>query len=167
MRIDEIRLDSNGVMLRPGRRDGCVRRRAAEMALPAVKRWMGGDTGFRNDKGIVEELMKHIGGYDGFHIAKSLDERGWGSDSDLVEILDEDFICQAEKELVSQWVKCLGIKSQFPISSQVIFRGETGRVVKHDEALAQYGVQTPDQKDGRHHVCNAEEIKPVSMEAAV
>ena len=36
-----IALNVQGIMLRPTRSDVCVRQRAAEMALPQFKLWMG------------------------------------------------------------------------------------------------------------------------------
>jgi hypothetical protein len=157
--MDEVRFDENGLILRPDARDGVVRRRAAEMALPEVKRWLGGDAAYYTDTDLIAKLMKHLTRADGFEIAKSMDRDGWNSDSGLVKILDQGFIYDAEREIVSQWVRCLGVKLEIPIGATVEWRGQTGEVVSRDEALAKYGVRMPDQKDGWRHVCNAEEVK--------
>jgi hypothetical protein len=115
----EARFDATGVMLRPTRSDGCVRRRAAEMALPAVKRWLGGDSWFHRDSDLIEDLMKHIGQHDGFHIVTSMEDSGWAPDDSLVEIMRGGFIADALREMVRQWVLCLGVKLELPIGTKV------------------------------------------------
>ncbi len=157
--MDEIRVDENGLMLRPRRYDAIVRRRAAEMALPQVKRWIGPSS--QSDASLIKELMKHIGGPNGFEICKSLDRDGWCCGDKMVEIMGEDFISDAEKELVRQWVRCLGIKLDLPIGTVVEYRGERGVIASYDEELAQYKIQVPSQAEGTLWIVNAEDAKPV------
>lgn len=157
--MDEIRVDDNGLMLRPRRRDDCVRRRAAEMALPQVKRWIGPSS--QTDASLIKELMKHIDGVNGYEICKSLDRDGWCCGEEMVEIMSEGFIRDAERELVAQWVRCLGIKLDLPIGTPVEYRGEKGTIARHDADLAQYGIQVPSQAEGTHWIINAEDAKPV------
>lgn len=105
-----IRLDENGIMLRPTRHDECVRRRAAELALPELKHWLRfGEND--NEADLIEALTKVIDGSDGYQIARALERDGWCSDSSLVEILDGDFVSDALRELVAQWEMCVGSKS--------------------------------------------------------
>ena len=53
--MDEIRFDENGIMLRPRRQDACVRRRAAEMALPSIRQWSYLS---ETDAELIANLMK-------------------------------------------------------------------------------------------------------------
>jgi hypothetical protein len=157
--MDEIRVDENGIMLRPRRRDDCVRRRAAEMALPAVKRWIGPSS--QSDASLIKELMKHIDGINGYEICKSLDRDGWCCGDEMVSIMSNDFISDAEDELVKQWVRCLGIKLDLPIGTPVDYRDEKGTIARHDTERAKYGVQVPSQAEGTYWIINAEDAKPV------
>lgn len=158
--MDEIRIDDNGLMLRPRRRDDCVRRRAAEMALPQFKRWMGAGSGY-SDADLIKLLMKHIDGWDGYTIAKSLERDCGDADPGLVEIMDSDFISEALNELTRQWVRCLGIKLDLPIGTLVDHRGEKGTIADLRPDLAQYGIQLPSNIEGMLRIVIAEDVKPI------
>jgi hypothetical protein len=155
-------------MERPTRYDECVKRRAAELALPEVKQWLG--QGFATDDEIIEDLMDCIGEDDGFAIVSELKERKhWECDSQLVEILDGNFIHTAKDELEKQWVKCLGVKLDIPIGTQVQFKnpkrlrmGTSGEVVKHYPESAKYGVRTPDQPKTSNWILLPEDIEVVA-----
>lgn len=162
--MDEIRFDENGIMLRPRREDACVRRRAAEMALPEVKRWMGPSS--QTDAELVAELMLYIDGHDGHEIVKALERDNWCGNRELVEIMDSNFIEDAERELVRQWVKCLSVKLDIPKGSKVHWRGKIGIVAYLDRNYAQYHIQTPEQAEGTIWRCNAEDVKLVAEEVA-
>lgn len=161
--MDEIRTDENGIMLRPRRYDAIVRRRAAELALPELRQWNYIED---SDQDLIAGLMKHISGSDGLDIVKSMERDGWAGNALLVEIMDQDFIGDAEKELVTQWVKCLGVKLDLPMGAQVLFRGLEAKVVRRNEGLAQYGVHSADQNENTYSICNAEDVKVLREEAA-
>lgn len=146
-------------MLRPTRRDDCVRRRAAELALPRVKQWMGADTAGYSDEDMIRKLMTVIGGSDGFQIAKDLDRAGWSADSELVEIMDSDYIRTAEREMVKQWVKCLGVKLAIPVGAVVKIRHGIGVVTAHEDEFAEYHVRTPDLKNNAWYTVAAENVQ--------
>lgn len=159
--MNEIRVNSEGLMERPTRYDECVQRRAAELALPEVKKWLGKGFAATEDE-IMEDLMDCIGEGDGFAIANELKGRKhWDCDSQLVEILDGNFIYTAEDELEKQWVRCLGVKLDIPIGAQVKIkrRSESGEVVKHYPESAKYGVHTPDQPKASNWILLPEEIE--------
>lgn len=143
-----IRVDADGLMVRPTRYDKCVLQRAAELALPQVKRWLG--SGFNaSDDDIMEDLVDCIDEGDGFAIVASLKSRHhWDCDSELVEILDGGFVYIALSELEKQWVRCLNVKLDIPIGTPVKIksRNESGVVVKHYPEDAKYGVRTPEQE---------------------
>jgi len=154
-----IEVDEAGVMLRPGRRSEIVRRRAAEMALPEVKRYTGADCG--SDVELMDALMQCINGADGYEIVTSLESFGWCGGSALVEIFNANFIGMAERELVEQWVRCLGVKLEVPIGASVLIKGGRGqgKVVKHFPEAAKYGVRTAEQGPLEYCVLLPEEIE--------
>jgi hypothetical protein len=155
--MSSIRLDENGVMLRPTRTDKCVRRRAAEMALSDVKDWIGDPC--CSDAEIIEILAEYIDLPDGFGIVKSPEDDGWCGNAKLGMILNCDFIGQAENELVQQWVKCLGVTLHLPIGAKCQYHGKVAKVVAWDEDLAQYKLHNEDLKAGvRALAANAEDV---------
>lgn len=161
-----IHVNENGVMLRPTRSDEIVRRRAAELALPEVKRWQS-DLG--PDSEVIEDLMRCIGGADGYEIAKDLEDLGWCSNAYLVDILDENFIGYAEDELVKQWVKCLGIKLEIPVGTPVSinFCKKAGVVTNHYPETAKYGVRTPEQSETSCWILLPEEVSTANRAVKV
>ena len=161
--MDKIRFDENGIMLRPRRQDACVRRRAAEMALPSIRQWSYFS---ETDAELIENLMKYIDGHDGYEIVKAMERDHWCVNSALVDIMDSGFIEDALRELLAQWVKCLGVKLDIPKGSKVHWRGKIGIVADHKRNYAQYCIQTPEQAEGTTWICDAEEVKLVAEEKA-
>ena len=153
-----IRLDQNGMMLRPTRSDEVVRRRAAEMALPILRRWHFLE---ETDSQIVDSIMKHIDGANGYEIVKSLEHEGWCGNAELVEIMDRDFIGDAERELVEQWVRCLGITLTIPVGTPVKIKDSRGSgvVTKHYPESTKYGVHTPVRPESSYWIVTPEEIE--------
>lgn len=151
-------------MKRPTRYDDCVKRRAAELALPQVKSWLG--EGFNpTDEEIMEDMMDSIDEGDGFAIVEHLKRRHhWEVDSELVEIMEGWFISSAQEELEKHWVKCLGVTLDIPIGAQVKIKrimdqkNVQGEVVKHYPETAKYGVRTPDQKDNSNWILLPEDL---------
>lgn len=161
--MDEIRFDENGIMLRPRRQDACVRRRAAEMALPKIRRW---NYLSETDAELIAELMKYIDGHDGYEIVKAMERDRWCGNSALVEIMDSGFIEDALREIEHQWVKCLGIKLDIPLGTKVSWRKKIGVVAGYELESGQYRIQTPEQAEGATWICDAEEVKLVLGEKA-
>lgn len=165
--MSAMRFTNDGVMLRPTRRDEVVRRRAAEMALPEVKAWMGSTEG-ESDASIVETLMNVIGCGDGFTIAKALDDKGWNADAELVELMDRGFVRDAESELIKQWVQCVGVKPKHAIGETVTmlcgFQGANrGVIVDVREDEATYGIHTASQTEKQRWVIAYEDVEPVEV----
>jgi hypothetical protein len=162
--MNEIRTNEHGVMLRPSIADACVKRRAAEMALPEIKRWLrSGGPVQQTDEEIISSLMKFVCTHDGYEAVKAMDEDGWaGTNSELVEIMDQDWIIDAQRELTRQWARCLGITLKFQLGQRVMWRGMEGVVVNRDEELAEYGVRTPELTEKQWHVCREEDVQPVN-----
>jgi hypothetical protein len=164
-KMSAIEVNEAGLMKRPTQYDECVKRRAAELALPEVKGW---NLDIGSDEDVIKFLMKHINRLGGYEIVKSMESDGWdNADSELVEIMDEDFIGTAERELVKQWVKCLGVKLEIPIGTQVRIKKPrkategTGEVVNHYPEEAKYGVRTPDLDKMSNWILLPEDIEVV------
>ena len=90
----------------------------------------------------------------------------WCGNSALVDIMDSGFIEDAERELVQQWVKCLGVKLDIPLGTKVSWRKKIGVVAGYERESGQYRIQTPEQADGTTWICDAEEVKLVAEEKA-
>jgi hypothetical protein len=149
--------DENGVLKRPSFRDDFVRRRAAELALPEVRGWVGAGP---TDEDIIKDLMKCLSPGDGYEMCRDLERNGWAVNSELVEILnDGDFISTAKLELVVQWVKCLRVTLNIPLDAQVDYRGKPGKIVKLFPDTAEYGIHTPDLEGNSWYVLAAEDVK--------
>ena len=167
--MSAIALNEAGVMLRPSRRDEVVRRRAAEMALREVKAWIGDMEG-ESDASLIETLMTVMGGHDGFAIAKDLDDKGWNADAELVELMDRGFVQNAEREMVKQWVQCLGVKPQYAVGDTVtMLRGYNGHnrgvIIEIREDEATYGIHTPDQKETQRWIIKFEDVAALAKDA--
>jgi HrpA-like RNA helicase len=166
--MSAIAVNEAGLMNRPTRYDECVQRRAAEIVLPEIKRWLN-DPSWATDEEIIQDLMECLGEGDGYKICDELKRKhSWECDSQLVEILDGWVIDDAEKELVKQWVKCLGVKLDIPIGTHVRIKhyksqsmSEFGEVVKHYPEEAKYGVRTPDQDPTANWILLLENIEAV------
>jgi hypothetical protein len=163
--------DANGVLKRPSFGDDFVRRRAAELALPDVREWLGADS--QRDIDVMKDLMNVLSCGDGYEICRDLEKLGWAVNSELVTVFDMgDFIETAKTEMVVQWVKCLGVKLDLPLGAPVDYRGRLGTVVKLFPDTAEYGIHTGDQPANMYHVCAAEEVRaaatlPLATEAVV
>ena len=159
--MTEIKVNKDGLMERPTRFDKCVLQRAAELALPEVKSWLG-DEGFATDNEIKEDLIDCIDEKDGFAIAEALkSRRHWDCDSELVEIMDGGFIYTALSELEKQWVNCLNVKLDIPIGTPVTIksRKESGVVVSYYPEYAKYGVRTPNQDKTSNWILFPEDVE--------
>lgn len=160
------RLDENGIMCRPSMRDEYVRRRAAEIMLPYVKRWGGRGFGGVEDDEILEDLMSVVSDCGGYEMAKRLDEtHGWSVDEHLVNLLGaSDAPREAVEEMTKKWVRCLGIKLDLSKGSRVMAknmwsrRGEVGEVVEHMPELAKYGVRFPGMDENSYYNVPAEDV---------
>jgi hypothetical protein len=156
---------SEELMKRPHYGDEFVRRRAAELALPVIKRWIGAPES--SDADLMRDLMRGLTMAGGYECAKEFENLGWNVNSQLVEILEDgDFLEDARDELVKQWVRCLHVELTIPIGAAVSYRGIAGKVVGCDPSMALYHVRTPDMKENQWMVCAAEEVKAAASAVA-
>lgn len=156
----DIHLSSDGLMLRPSLHDPCVKRRAAEAALKEIKEWIGKDLEpYETDEYLANQLAGCMGDGNGYEICKNMERGSWHVDARLVEIMDGGHIYDAERELVSQWVRCRGIVLGIPIGSEVEWKNRQGTVIRKDDTHATYCVHTLEQSDTQGWVCNAEDVR--------
>ena len=166
--MNDIRVNEEGVMLRPSTSDACVRRRAAEMILPNVKQWIRSNGPIEDsDEQLITILMRHVNNISGYEAVKAMEREGWVGDDELVEIMGTGAIFDAHRELTAQWVRCLGITLHLELGQKVTWRSRInglieGVIVKRDEEFAEYGVRLPEDKENQWHLCHAEDVQPVS-----
>lgn len=159
---------SDELMKRPTINDDYVRRRAAEIILPAVMSW-GRYVRERDEPQVIKDLMKaaRVHG-DGYEMAKSLEGFSWSVDDGLVEILGSGWVDDAIEELTDQWVRCLNIKPDFALGDRVVchIREEAGFITRIDTKLAKYGVRYSDMKDNSYYQVPFELCQKASAEVA-
>ena len=156
--MEKIALSSDGIMLRPASCDLCVRRRAAEKLLPAVKRWLGADLGNRTDAELIRSLEPHLDSQSGYEICRDLERDGWTVDGALVEIMGGEEVRDALTELIEQWVRCIHPSLDLSPGDAVVWRGKHGVITSVDRKLSQYLVHTPDLSAGQNYVCDSEDV---------
>jgi|GEM_PF-4275243 len=128
---------------------------AIDMLFPSVWDWLqsAGDSQYENEEreGVRKDLKKAItscvGDYDGYKIAKNLDDWCmWECDAQLVDILDSfwHFSDRVHHEAVKQWVQEQSINPQHSIGDnitvKVLDKEYTGVVVGLNPVSATYTV---------------------------
>lgn len=111
---------------RPTRHDPAVKRAAALAILPIVKAWLRNNTA--DDQAIVSDLIC-CADSDSYRFAKRLDDRGWGPDAELTEILEGFDTRATYRALVRSWVIDHSITVSQKIGDVVVLRGVQARVV--------------------------------------
>jgi hypothetical protein len=144
--MTQTRLFADEYPQRPGRYEDEISKRAAELLLPAVQRWLGSEA----DERTLPELIKATRIYDeGYEIARALELRGYSPDAELVEILDGMFLfrLQAHEEAVKNWVKAhdlrLDLAPGAAVSIVVNGKPHIGEIRSRNEATAEYTVMVP------------------------
>jgi hypothetical protein len=169
-----IRLDERGVMLRPCFADDCVRRRAAELALDEFEGLGYGfdedddDDAYVSREEAIAVLMDAIHGRE--RSFRLVFERDVSYETPSA-IFNEQYVYDALRELMEQWVACLKIELVLSIGAVVTCdaAGETGEVrgavAELRPATAEYGIKTMDLPDGQLLVCAAELVALDWMES--
>lgn len=165
--------ETTDLMARPSIYDKLTRKRALELFWPQVVAYLD-DTYCEADRAYTERqledvLAKHYDGRDGYAMARDLENHyGWEEDRKLVDLMDNalDVLSDAQKELMSQWVKTYRIAPERKIGDSVILarhprQDEVGTVVKIYEDEARYGVRYPDQPETSSCIVNFEDVKDV------
>lgn len=161
----QILIKNPELMKRPHYGDEFVRRRAAELALPEIKQWIGAPES--SDADIMRDLMRGLTSAGGYECAKGFESLGWSVDSQFVSILEDgDFLSEARTEMVKQWVRCFQIELDIAVDTPVIYRGAAGIVIGHKPETAEYCVRTPDLQPNASRVCAAEEVAAIAKAVA-
>jgi hypothetical protein len=126
--------------VRPRRYDDAVCRLAAEELAPDIAEWME-EASLSPDQ--VVDLAKALRSQpdNAFRLAREL-ERRWYIEPDaaLVEILDNNGLWEAERQLVRAWVSETGALADLPDGTVVIWRDQTGEITGRNEDEATYTV---------------------------
>jgi hypothetical protein len=105
---------------RPTNADKEVKLLVIEQILPSILVWLNDTEDSDDIEEITKDLMDEIEPYkDGYKIAKALDDCGWPSDSELVDILDDLDFHNSLNKLTLMWIKANNIKPKFNVGDKV------------------------------------------------
>jgi hypothetical protein len=120
---------------RPKQSDDAVIDEVASLLLPDVMKWLEVDSADEEEKEeTVKSLRRAISwDYDGYAIAKNLDDRGWDPDARLVDILDRAGMAalKAHGNLCRKWVLEEGMEGP-AVGTVVLFQKKEGVVARND-----------------------------------
>ena len=87
-----------------------------------VNNWCNNETSLEDCISDTEEILKHNINGDGYELAKEFEDKGYGADSELVEILDGVWFQTSKlvRDAIKRWVITDDIKPQFEIGTTVI-----------------------------------------------
>ena len=145
--------ETTELMKRPKKYDCIVKKRAWEMFMPAVKKYLGPDWIESEIPHIEKQIIDVLSSRDdGYGMARELERKGWEEDRYLVDLMDQgdSFLSDAYKEILGQWIKCYGIAPERKIGDRVGTinwrrKGQVGEITKIYEDRAEYGIRYPDQ----------------------
>lgn len=159
--------ETTDLMKRPTPQDCIVGRRAWELFMPAVKRYLGKDWADSEADYIGKQMAKVLSsGGDGYSMARDLENNhGWAEDRALMELMEEGESCMSEahKEILGQWIRCYGIAPERKVGDIVLTqlynrKGEEGVISKIYLEDASYGVRYPDQPETSCYVVEYENV---------
>lgn len=159
--------ETSDLMKRPTESDCIVKRRAWELFMPAVKKYLGADWSDSDADHIEKQICSVLSSRgDGYSMARELESRhGWAEDRGLMDLMDEgeSALEDAHKELLTQWIKCYGIAPARKVGDTVSTthwrrKGEVGTITLIYEDRADYGVHFPDQEKTSCQLLHYEEV---------
>jgi hypothetical protein len=117
----------------------------AKKLTPKVIEWENQpESDHQEVEDTLKELLTNNHDWDGFQLAKDLDDGGWCPDAGLVEILDEATHLQITEHgrLVKEWIEANGVQPKFQVGDKVSFRlsfkPHTGTIKKVYPETLQY-----------------------------
>jgi len=132
---------------RPCAWQGTVINAVVKEILPKVIIWVNDPSVHPNEIGLeLREAIEDGCDNDGYDISRNLEKNsGWGSDSELVEILDDVAWIQNQqhKALVAKWVEDENIKPLYKVKDKVLHRG---RLIEKDYQAVISAVDTTHAK---------------------
>ena len=111
----------------------------------------------------------HSSDWDGYKLARALEDEGWSPDHDLVSTLDraDHFAYDEHHRLVKDWVASNGIQAKLELGREVTtrigFEKKTGTIIKIDALEARYHIQVPPQTDTSAYLVNFEEVEKENL----
>lgn len=161
--------ETTELMKRPSKSDCIVKRRAWELFMPSVKRYLGSEWSESEAPHIEKQMIDILDEFsDGYGMARELERKGWEEDRGLVDLMDEGeyFLTVAHGELLKQWVKCYGISPDRSVGDEVMAeiynrRGQVGVISTIYLDEAKYGVRYPEQDNTSHYLVEYENVKDV------
>lgn len=143
-----------------------MKKELAQIVGEIVFEWCGAESSLERCIADSESVLQRIGrNEDGYTLAKEFEDKGYSSNSSLVDELDQVPFLADEiiKKHIQQWVKDNNLKLDIEVGTEVKYnewkdRHKIGKVVKHYPETMQYGIRTPDQPESSHYVVNAEKV---------
>lgn len=129
---------------RPTKKDGVVIDEASEIVCNDVMQWLENNNDHSKREEVIDQLKEVLkndfGCYDGYDLAKSLDDyHAYCPDADLVDRLDKTcyIISEAHAKAVKKWIRDYDIRPKFKIGDKVKFvfemRTYEGEIYKIDD----------------------------------
>jgi len=158
--------ETTDLMKRPTPQDCIVKKRAWEIFMPAVKKYLGPDWVESEIPHIEKQIIGVLSGHgDGYSMARQLENYGWAEDRGLLDLMDEgeSALSEAHKEILRQWIKCYNITPERKVGDTVSTthwhrKGKIGNITKIYEDQAQYAVHFPDQELTSSQILLYEEV---------
>ena len=107
---------------RPMRSDDFVIKKAAELMLPDFLEWLGEDAqDTEYELKTLIEVFDRAFDFDGYEMAKLLDEKHYGSNTELVDVMSNAYrkVDEAHRNAVSEWIRAYNIQPQLAVGDVV------------------------------------------------
>lgn len=158
--------ETTELMKRPTASDCIVKKRAWELFMPSVKKYLGQDWIEPEIPHIEKQMIEVLDEFsDGYQMARELERKGWEEDRYLMDLMDEgeSFLRQAHKEILGQWIKCYGITPERKVGDTVSTtnwhrKGQVGTITSIYVDDATYAVHFPDQAATSAQILLYEEV---------
>ena len=132
---------------RPNRASGSIRKLACEAILDAVLSWNAGTGNSVDRDDVLDDLIDNCD-EDAYQFAKNLDDSGWSSSRELVEILDNYSPDRFERSETKKWVEANKIVIPFKVGDLVaVPRHKKATIVDLRPDTAHIVVQPLDEPD--------------------
>ena len=99
-------------------------RKAIELTTIDYCLWLGRKTNILSEEEIEDIASAIEYERDSFRMCKSLDDAGWNTDREMIDILEETLfkLDVVYEQAIKDWVKTNGIKPIYSIGDKVIFK---------------------------------------------
>jgi hypothetical protein len=88
------------------------------MAMQAVSEWSGTDS----EQAVEQIAEAFLWSTDGYAICSYLERNhGWVPDSELVEILDDQYLWNAERGMVAEWARNNSVAPEYKVGDEIVF----------------------------------------------